>query len=356
MIVWVIAGLLALATGMRIGWALVHRQSVVSAAMIVALGSLTLLAALNWAPLTRFIDAALHWPNISVGLSEVALVASAAGSCVMITSVATTRPAASTRRLAVIQYTVAAVIASVALGVFLSRGRVSEMAPRDYLARAGGASWLVPLLYVMLALTLAAWVGMRLANPTRRGRALFVFTAGMALIVAATAFVLLQAVAGTDLVGIATAGTLLLCAMAMAGVGALLPAVEDWLGSRRELRVIQPLLSEMERRHPDIGIGVRPRGPLAFRVAERLSSISDALYLEGIAGDSQGDPETDTLPVATSVSEQAGAVARWIAAGPADVRTAFPGRAWLRQPAGCSDRDWILEIGRQYRGMVPTGG
>lgn len=361
MIVWVIAGLLALATGMRIGWALVHRQSVVSSAMIVALGSLTLLAALNWPPLTRLIDAALRWPNISVGLSEVALVASAAGSCVMITSVATTRGTASARRLAVIQYSVAAVIAAVTLTVFLSRGRAAEMAPRDYLARAGGASWLVPLLYVMLALTLVAWVGMRLANPTRRGRALFVFTAGMALIVAATAFVLLQALAGTDragtdLGGIATAGTLLLCAMAMAGLGALLPAVEDWLGSRRELRLIQPLLSEMERRHPDIGIGVRPRGPLAFRVAEQLSSISDALYLEGLAGDPSGDPDTAAEPVGASITEQAGAVARWIAAGPADVGTAFPGRAWLRQPAGCSDRDWILEIARQYRDLAPAGG
>ena len=37
----------------------------------------------------------------------------------------------------------------------------------------------------------------------------------------------------------------------------------------------------MESRHPDIGIGVRPRGPLVYRVAERLSLISDALYLEG---------------------------------------------------------------------------
>jgi hypothetical protein len=36
----------------------------------------------------------------------------------------------------------------------------------------------------------------------------------------------------------------------------------------------------MARRHRDIGIGVRPRGPLVFRVAEQLSLISDALYLE----------------------------------------------------------------------------
>ena len=52
MIIWVIAGLLGLATGLRIGWALVNKQSLVSAAMILALGSLGLVAALNWQPLT----------------------------------------------------------------------------------------------------------------------------------------------------------------------------------------------------------------------------------------------------------------------------------------------------------------
>ena len=85
MIVWVIAGLLGMATGLRIGWALVNKQSVVSSAMIVALGNLALVAAFNWPPLTVLIDRALHWPNISVGLSQVALVGCAAGSCSCVT-------------------------------------------------------------------------------------------------------------------------------------------------------------------------------------------------------------------------------------------------------------------------------
>ena len=37
--------------------------------MILALGSLGLVAALNWQPLTLLIDTVLHWPNISMGLS-----------------------------------------------------------------------------------------------------------------------------------------------------------------------------------------------------------------------------------------------------------------------------------------------
>ena len=159
MIIWVIAGLLGMATGLRIGWGLVNQQSVVSSAMIVALGGLAVVAAVNWPPLTLLIDTALQWPNIAIGLSQVALIASAAGSCVMITSVASTRNPSTTRRLAVFQYSVAALIAAVTLVLFFARGRELEMAPREYLDRNLGSgtlalSWLIPLLYVVLALTL----------------------------------------------------------------------------------------------------------------------------------------------------------------------------------------------------------
>lgn len=359
MIVWVIAGLLGMATGLRIGWAVVNQQSVVSGAMIVALGNLAVVAALNWPPLTLLVDTALRWPNISVGLSQVALVMSAAGSCVMITSVAATRGSEFTRRLAVIQYVVAGLIAVITLILFLNDGRDPEMAPKEYLARSVGSpgemfDWLVPLLYVLLALTVVAWVGVRLSSASRRGRALLLFTAGMALIIVASAYLVTRALGRSQLVGVGTALTLLLCAMAVVAAGALLPTVEDWIGARRELRLIEPLRKEMQRRHPDIGIGVRPRGPLVFRVAERLSLISDALYLEGSLAQqlSSSDGDDPEEPGGTDAAEQARAVAKWIMSGRDVVVSAFPGRSWLRQPAECSDRDWILEIARQYRALT----
>ena len=363
MIIWVIAGLLGMATGLRIGWALVNRHSVVSSAMIVALGSLAVLALLNWPPVTLLVDTALGWPNIAIGLSEVALVASAAGSCVMITSVASTRNPSAVRNLAVIQYCVAALIAAVAVGLFIVSGRQPEMTPREYLSRNLGAAntalhWLVPLLYVLLALTLVSWVGMRLANPTRRGRALFVFTIGIALIVASSAFVLIRAVGTTNLVGVGTAATLLAAAMTIVAAGSMLPAIEDWVGSRHELRLIRPLRDEMMRRHPDIGIGARPRGPLAFRVAEQLSLISDSLYLEAnVAQSAQTASITaaSSSQIAVTGPQQALAVARWIHGGRGNGAGIFPGRGWLRQPASYSDRDWIIEISRQYRNVDRIG-
>ncbi|KWX56865.1 hypothetical protein [Mycobacterium sp. NAZ190054] len=377
MIIWVIAGLLGLATGLRIGWALANKQSLVSTAMILALGSLGFVAALHWQPLTLLIDTLLRWPNISMGLSQAALVACAAGSCVMITTVSSSRSPSTAKRIAIAQYGVAAVIAAVSLGFFLASGQQPEMSPEEYLRRnlgSGGNAlpWLLPLLYVLLALSLVAWAGLRHSNRTRRGRALFVFTVGIVLIVLALAFILLRAVGTTGLVGVGAAATLLGCAMLIVAAGSLLPSLEDWVGARRELHTIQPLLDELGRRHPDVGIGVRPRGPLVFRVAERMSLISDALFLEATAADGALRPvdsrgsdvaDLDELVERTELeapdvppTEQAAAIAAWIydgrhgAAG--DARENFPGLAWLRQPVTYSDREWILEIARAYRGLT----
>ena len=379
MIIWVIAGLLGLATGLRIGWALVNKQSLVSTAMILALGSLGLVAALNWQPLTLLIDTVLHWPNIAMGLSQVALIACAAGSCVMITTVASERSPSTSRKIAIAQYGVAAVTAVVSLVIFFAAGQQPEMAPEEYLKRNLGSSdgrlpWLLSLLYVLLALTLVSWAGMRHSNRTRRGRALFIFTLGIVLIVLASAFFLLRAVGNTELVGVGAAATLLGCAMLIVAAGSLLPSIEDWFGARYELRTIQPLLTELGRRHPDVGIGVRPRGPLVFRVAERMSLISDALFLEATAADAARRRTVDATGARTTRDldevddaselesppvpprEQARTIAQWIFDGregaPEDKRASFPGLGWLRQPTSYADREWILEIAQQYRQLA----
>ena len=381
MIIWVIAGLLGLATGLRIGWALVNKQSLVSTAMILALGSLGLVAALNWQPLTLMLDTLLHWPNISMGLSQVALIGCAAGSCVMITTVASEKSPATIRKIAIAQYSVAGVIAVASLVTFFAAGQQPEMSPEEYLKRNLGTSdgrlpWLLPLLYVFMALTLVSWAGMRHSNRSRRGRALFVFTFGIVLIVLSSAFFLLRAAGNTQLLGVGAAATLLGCAMLVVAAGSLLPSVEDWFGARYELRTIQPLLAELGRRHPDVGIGVRPRGPLVFRVAERMSLISDALFLEATAADAahrrpvgaRPAPELDEVDEVSDLSElesppvppeeQARTVAKWIFDGreeAADNTSAsFPGLAWLRQPTTHSDREWILEIAQQYRQLALT--
>ena len=367
MIIWVIAGLLGLATGLRIGWALVNKQSLVSAAMILALGSLGLVAALNWQPLTLLLDSLLRWPNVSTVLSQVALIGCAAGSCVMITSASSSRKPTAIRRIAKIQYGFAAGIAVVTLLAFFTSPQQPEMAPEEYLRRnlgQGGTSvsWLFPLLYVMFALSLVVWAGVRHSNRTRRGRALFVFTIGIVLIVLASAFFLLRAAGSTQFVGVGSAAALLGGAMLVVASGSLLPSVEDWFGARREMRVIRPLLEELHQRHPNVGIGIRPRGPLLFRVAEQMSLISDALYLEATYALGDDAERTAHVPVhadpelpKTSPNEQARRIATWIHAGRGADRDSakikFPGPSWLRQPASYSDREWILAIASQYRAL-----
>jgi hypothetical protein len=301
---------------------------------------------------------------VSTVFSQVALIACAAGSCVMITSASSSRSPATIRRIAVAQYAVAAAIAMLTLVAFFIAPQQPEMAPEEYLRRnlgSGGTSlsWLLPLLYVLLALTLVAWAGARHSNRTRRGRALFLFTIGIALIVLASAFFLLRAAGSTRFVGVGAAATLLGCAMLVVASGSLLPSVEDWFGARRELRIIQPLLHELNGRHPNIGIGVRPRGPLLFRVAEQMSLISDALYLEAtrtLEGEEAFAESSDPARLSVSPEEQARRIAEWIIAGRGSGRDAansrFPGPNWLRQPSSYSDREWILAIADQYRTLA----
>jgi hypothetical protein len=375
LIVWVIAGLLGLATGLRIGWALVNKQSVVSAAMMLALGSLGVMAALNWAPLTLLIDAAFDWPNISIALSQVALIVCAAGSCVMITSAASSMKPAVMRRLVWASYFIAAVIAAISLALFFAGGRQTEMSTEEYLRHYLGSHtslpWLLPLLFVVFALTVVAVVGLRNSSQSRRGRALFVFTVGIALIIVAIGVFSMHAVGSRDLVGIRPAVVLLEFAMLIVATGALLPTVEDWFGARLELRAINPLFGELARRQPEVGVGVRPRGPLTFRVAERMSLISDALFLEATqaASDESGASVTvgdgvmpgagtreqthvmaQADPRAVPPIDQAQAIAAWVLrTREGNPMRGFPGLGWLRQPENYSDREWILAIAQQYR-------
>jgi len=131
-------------------------------AWTLALGSLVLVAALSWQPLALLIDTMMHWPNIAIGLSQAALVACVAGSCVMITTVAPRHKPAVTGRFAIAQYGIAAVIAAVSFVMFLAAGQQYEISPQEYLRQNLVSSRLLPLLlYVPLALTLVSWAAMR---------------------------------------------------------------------------------------------------------------------------------------------------------------------------------------------------
>ena len=138
-----------------------------TAALILALGSLVLVAALSWQPLALLVDT-MMWPNFAMGcLSQVALIACAAGSCVMITTVASGHKPAVTRRFAIAQYSLAAVFAAVSLVMFFAAGQHYALSPQEYLNQNLASSWLLPLLlYVPLALTLTlvSWAGMRYSS------------------------------------------------------------------------------------------------------------------------------------------------------------------------------------------------
>jgi hypothetical protein len=135
-----------------------------SAALTLAVGGLLLAAAFNWHPLALLIDTVMRWPNIAMGLCQVALITCAAGSCVAITTVASRHKPAATRRFVIAQCGIAAAVGALSLVMFFAAGKQYEMAPQEYLARNLASSWSLPLwLYLPLALTVTvvSWVGIR---------------------------------------------------------------------------------------------------------------------------------------------------------------------------------------------------
>lgn len=128
-----------------------------TAARALALGGLVLVAALSWQPLALLVDTTMYWPNIAMGLSQVALVACVAGSCVMITTLVSGHQPAVIRRFATVQFSGAAVFAVASLVIFFAAGPRYEMPPSEYLNQNLASSWWLPLLYVPVALTLVSW-------------------------------------------------------------------------------------------------------------------------------------------------------------------------------------------------------
>ena len=111
--------------------------------------------------------------------------------------------------------------------MFFAAGQQPVMAPQEYLKRNLGSSdgrlpWLLPLLYVLLALTLMLWAGTRYSSRSRRGRALVIFTVGIVLIVMASASFFLSAISNTEFVGVGAAVTLLGAAVVIVAAGPLL--------------------------------------------------------------------------------------------------------------------------------------
>ena len=225
------------------------------------------------------------------------------------------------------------------------------MAPEEYLYRNLDTanislSWLLPLLYVLLALTLVTWAGLRHSNRSRRGRALFVFTVGIVLILLASAFFLIRAVGSTQLVGVGTAATLLGCAMAVVAAGSLLPTIEDWFSGRRELQADRAAADRTRtaptryryRRAPPRPVGVPGRRTAVADLRCAVPGGDRRAAARGHTGTRLRLDADTTAPTRSPISERpsvcagrAGArVADWIYAGRDGERatelTTFP--AW----------------------------
>ena len=271
--------------------------------------------------------------------------------------------------------------------MFFAEGKQPQMAPEEYLKNNLGSSWLPPLLYVLLALSLVSWAGIRHSSRSRRGRALFVFTVGIVLIMLASG-VLRGACRGPVVDRRRHRRDPARAARWWWWPpGRCCPASRTGSAPVASCGRSSPSSTELGRRHPDVGIGVRPRGPLG--VPGGRADVADLRRAvprghrrrqhpahrrrrgnrDGCGGAPRwelrrarrprphsgrtGSVQVDAPQVPPR--EQARAIAEWIYAGRAGAarrgRKSFPGLGWLRQPESYSDREWILAIAQEYRAL-----
>ncbi len=260
--------------------------------MILALGSLGIVAALNWQPLT-LVDRRPRCGGrtCAVALSQVALIGCAAGSCVMITTVASSRKPAVIRRIAIGQYVVACAIAVATLVAFFRAEQMPEMAPEEYLRRNLAPAGPRP---GCCRCSTCCW-----RSPSSRGPGCVIPTAPGGAVrcsssasewcswCCASAFFLLRAVGNTDVLAASVRRRRCWAARCWWWrADRCCPASEDWFGARRELRTIQPLLAELDTRHPDVGYrGASPRPAVVPGRRADVPHLRISLYLEAIAAE-----------------------------------------------------------------------
>jgi hypothetical protein len=125
-------------------------------------------------------------------------------------------------------------------------------------------------------------------------------------------------------------------------VGAVWIVLELWARARLLLRRIRGLHRTLVGRFPEVVTDDRAASTAQLRASDQVAQIMDAMYLQsggGVAAVAATAPPT-------SVTERANLVARW-ARDPSDgvvidVR-------WIAPPAGLSPRGWVRAIARAYR-------
>jgi hypothetical protein len=127
-------------------------------------------------------------------------------------------------------------------------------------------------------------------------------------------------------------------------IGSVWLLVEVWIRARLLLRRTRALHRSLTDRFPEVVISDGyPRTTTVLRAADHVAHIMDALYLQSGGGIGSARP----IPPPQSSTERAAVVAGWVHD---PVRSPTLDAKWVTPPEGMSARRWVVAVARAYTG------
>lgn len=325
MTAWIVALVVWVAAGARIGRVLVRPATTVRMAIVIAVAAVALASTAAIPAIAQAIDSTAKLKVQDPRLSDVQMVAAwVIFTAATVVVAAAAWPIASRRnlwRVAQGIYLVGIAIAVVSLTVAPTAG---------WIAVAIGSVFII-----VTGLRNLAW------NPLGRGISIYIIGALVVLVLA-----LLQV--RRAIVDGAYAARHPAPAMAWAAaalfiaIGAVSILIEMWIRSRILMRRLRPLHQLLIQRFPEVVIDdPKARSTTVLRASDQVAQIMDALYLQ--SGGGVGNAVAPPPP--NEHSQRALAVARWAQ----DPTAILLDPLWIAPPEGMSARRWVSAIAKQFR-------
>lgn len=328
---WVIALLVWMAAGARIGRVMVKPATTARVAIVIAVASVAAAATLGIPEIAVAVDHLLPHGINGQTLADRLVVATW------------------------LLFAVSTSVVAVAAWPVVSRRNLREIAWLVYgvgaIVIAATIAWSILFGWVMVLLGCAfiAVTGLRNLDWTSLGRGIALYTAGTVVAGVLAALSVQRLAVGDQPVRPGSAGWFWPAwqvASLLIAVGAVWIVIELWVRARLLLRQIRTLHRTMVKRFPEVLAHEKSVSATQLKASDQVAQVMDALYLQ-----TGGGTELAAAgPPAPSVTERADRVARW-ARNPLgdDIVDA----RWIAVPGGLSTRGWVQAIARSFAHTTP---
>lgn len=316
---WLVALVVWMAAGARVGRVLVRPATPVRVAIVVGVAAIAAAATFAIPDVAGTIDELAGGFNgtlLSAGLASAAWVVFATAAAVVGIAAWPLAHGRRLYRLITCTYVTGGAVAVIAL---------------CWMPAVGWAGVVAGCVFVAItAIKNMSW------SPLGRGIAIFM--AGLVLIAGLSVWELSQAIRGRAGAGELGLPWIWAAASILVALGAVWILLEVWVRARWLLWRIRHLHRTLTKRFPEVLTVETGHTTTTLRAADQVAHIMDALYLQ--AG---GGAPGETAKPPDSARARAVQVAKWVRD---PYKSAMLDPRWIAPPAGLSTRHWIADIAR----------